>query len=230
MKLWNDSLGYWMGWIVAALVGVGCCFFLAIRMFAYDTFCRPEELCLREWVSALSGVLGVLAAFASLAYVARQFEQASKHHRDAMKVQLQRTRTVARRARRAAQQLRSMASHYEAVWGGTNANHRLVGRGDWDLSQQIEGLLQAVSNPVFSAFEEEIDFVAPQPAAQIKEAFEAQLKSLGDHSNRFSLGVPRTRYFAEDAFGVVVVSARYADELVRLAEQFLSDTEDLVRH
>lgn len=230
MKWWKNRSGYWMGWIVASIMGAGFSLLLAVRMFAYETFCQPGELCLREWVSALSGILAVLAAFASLAYVAKQLEQASKHHRDAMKVQLQRTRAVARRANKAAQELHNLASHFVVVWAQPGANTLSVDRSIWAFSEQMKRFLEVVSDPVFCAFEEEIDFVTPLPAAQIKEAFEAQSRSLEAHSAGFRLSEVPTRYLAQEGLGVVLQSVRYADELMRLADVFLTETDEPVRH
>ncbi|MCQ1839234.1 hypothetical protein [Neorhizobium galegae] len=145
-----------------------------------------------------------------------------------MKVQLQRTRTVARRASKAAQGLRNLTSHYVAECGRLDNSVRLAGASHLDLSQHIRGLLGAVSNPVFSAFEEEIDFVSPLPVAQIKRAFEEHCKTLEKQFGGLTMRT-LSRNLAFDALAAVNLSSRYANELIRLADEFLADTEDLVR-
>jgi hypothetical protein len=217
-----------MGWIIAGVFGSGFCLLLGIRTFAYDSFCLPGELCLREWVSAVSGVLAVLAAFASLAYVAKQLEQANKHHRDAMRVQLLRSRAVARRAGKAAEALKERASRFVATWTQPQLRLRLIDQSGFALSQQVTELLAMVTDPAFGAFEEEVDLVAPLPVAQLRDAFKVQRKALETQISGFGFGAPALEHNAQEILEVAFQCVRYAHELVRLAEDFLKETEELV--
>lgn len=223
MKRRTSNSAYWMGWIVAAALSTLFCVLLAARMFAYETLCRPEELCLREWVSALSGIVGVVVAFSSLAYVARQIEQASRHHRDAMRVQLQRTRAVARRARESAQTVRNLGSSF------LESRMPSIRLGEWGFSGQITNLSEALSDPAFRAFEQEIDLMGTGAVAELKEAL---IKlSASAQEQRFTFGHssmrPTDRDVQEARF-IVIGAVRYAEEIINRADVFIRESDELV--
>lgn len=223
MKRRTSNSAYWMGWIVAAALSAFFCVLLAARMFAFETLCRPEEMCLREWASAMSGVVGVVVAFSSLAYVAKQIEQASRHHRDAMRVQLQRTRAVARRARESARTVRNVGSRFLE-------ERMLTSRlGEWGFSGQLANLSQALSDPAFRAFEQEIDLVGTGAVAELDEAL--RKLSASAQEQRFTFGSssmrPTDREVQEARF-IVLRAVRYAEEIINRADVFIRESDELV--
>jgi hypothetical protein len=212
MRRSENFSAYWMGSIVAVAVSMFFCVVLAVRMFAYETLCRPDELCLREWVSALSGLLGVIVAFSSLAYVAKQVEQASRHHRDAMRVQLQRTRAVANRAKKSAQSVRSLGSHFVDTWmfSGTTWHQRRG--GVWEFTEQVRRLSEALSDPVFEAFEQEIDLTGTIAVAQLKEALKPHANKSREQLFSFGSSMQPTDQDVHEARFIVSHTVRYAEE------------------
>lgn len=223
MKRRTSISAYSMGWIVAAAVCTFFCLLLAARMFAYETLCRPEELCLREWISALSGLVGIVIAFSSLAYVAKQIEQASRHHRDAMRVQLQRTRAVARRARVSAQTVRNLGS---SLLEARMTSNRL---GTWGFSGQISTLSEALSDPAFRAFEQEIDLIGTGTVDALGEAVRKLSASVQER--RFSFGSSSMRATEQDvqeASFIAIGAVRYAEEVIARADDFIRESDKLV--
>jgi len=212
-----------MGWIVAAAISTFFCLLLAARMFAYEALCRPDELCVREWVSALSGIIGVVVAFSSLAYVAKQIEQASRHHRDAMRVQLQRTRAVARRARASANTVRNLGSNYLEARMPSN---RL---GVWGFSGEITTLSEALSDPAFRAFEQEIDLIGTGTVDALSEALRKLSASVQER--RFTFGPSSMRPTEQDmqeASFLALGAVRYAEEVIARADDFIRESDELV--
>lgn len=223
MKRRTSISAYSMGWIVAAAVSTLFCLLLAARMFAYEALCRPDELCLREWVSALSGIIGVVVAFSSLAYVAKQIEQASRHHRDAMRVQLQRTRAVARRARASAQTVRNLGS---SLLQARMTSNRL---GTWGFSGQISTLSEGLSDPAFRAFEQEIDLIGTGTVEELSEALRKLSASVQER--RFTFGASSmqpTEHDVQEASFIAIGAIRYAEEIIARADEFIRESDELV--
>ena len=228
MKRSENFSAYWMGWIVAVAVSMFFCVLLVARMFAYETLCRPDELCLREWVSALSGLVGAIIAFSSLAYVAKQIEQASRHHRDAMRVQLQRTRAVANRAKKAAQSFRTLGSHFVETWKPSGAKGYQHRGGAWEFTEQVRRLSDTLSDPVFEAFEREIDLTGTTAVAQLKEALKPHANKSREQLFSFGGSMQPADHDVHDARYIVSGAVRYAEEIIDLADNFLRDSDALV--
>ncbi|MBW6420121.1 hypothetical protein KX729_01555 [Rhizobium sp. XQZ8] len=86
----DDDWGYWMGWIVAVIVGLLATTALVAFMFANKIACTgaADEQCTREWISATGSWAAVPAAVLTIVFISRQISRADKHHRENVRLQV----------------------------------------------------------------------------------------------------------------------------------------------
>lgn len=110
--------------------------------------CRPDESCLREWLSATSGWAAVLAAIATILYLHAQVRDADRHQRTGFAIQLRKQRILAARTARVAYIVLDEIDKQEKSQGE-------LGMPTWDR-ETVEGMVHQLRDVTISAFESEI--------------------------------------------------------------------------
>ncbi|WP_069061263.1 hypothetical protein [Sinorhizobium sp. RAC02] len=167
MKFLDKDLGYWMGWGLAWVMASALLAYLAARTVFVDEACTGAvgEHCLREWISALSGVLAVIAAVPTILYLSKQVRVASAQAQDGFRLELRGLLALAHAARSAADELQAMAEI---------AMMRDLDLPDFDwltVSDTIDELEKSAQAGVLQRLESDIEFPTPFSQAFLRERF-----------------------------------------------------------
>lgn len=92
--------GFILGLITAAILLVAWYTWGQPSLCVPATAGQPEEHCVREWVSALSGWAAVAVAVPTIAFLSKQVRDADRFHRQTIAITLERNLTLAKRMRR----------------------------------------------------------------------------------------------------------------------------------
>ncbi|WP_454849384.1 hypothetical protein [Rhizobium binxianense] len=141
---------YWdrWGWAVAlVIIVIG---FLRV-VWGREAFCGPEnEHCLREWISALGGWAAVAAAVPTILFLSRQVRDAQAHHRESMRIQLQKSYALAVRTERIINRAESLCDSLLAMMKDGRPTFT-VG----ELAGRYQELMAILKSPEFIMFESE---------------------------------------------------------------------------
>lgn len=109
----KDDLGYWMGWLVAALIASAFLFYIGWPWPGIQSvLCNPEETkCAREWWSALGGWAGTVFAGASVLVLARQIKDANRHQQVGLVLSRQANDALSRQAISQAKEMANVILH-----------------------------------------------------------------------------------------------------------------------
>gem|GEM_PF-6199561 len=197
--------------------------FLLFRAFTVRDFaCSSDETdCFREWVSALGGWAAVAAAAPTIFFLSRQISDANRHQQETMRVQLAKSRAIARRAK------------FEGFY---LANAGAIGAKKWNEAQtpgyevQLTNILIDIRSvrtakfiPTARKFEQEIGI---ERGVLIEDI----LSRIEDYENSFESFANTTNYlghaqWAEHTFRML---EEYGDTLLKAAENYLQDTDMLM--
>lgn len=82
---WRDYWDKYL-WIAAMFV---LAMFVLVSLYGRGPFCGPDEHCLREWISALSGWIAAFAAFLTLMYLRDESRRTQENHRQLLTIEVQ---------------------------------------------------------------------------------------------------------------------------------------------
>lgn len=101
--------------------------------------------------------------------------------------------------------------------------------GEWGFSGQITNLSEALSDPAFRAFEQEIDLMGTGAVAELNEAL--RKLSASAQEQRFTFGpssMRPTERDVQEARFIVIGAVRYAEEIINRADVFIRESDELV--
>ncbi|MCQ1833511.1 hypothetical protein [Neorhizobium galegae] len=155
------------GWLIALVLIV---LVFARLMFGREPFCGVDEgeHCLREWVSALGAWAAVPAAVVTVIFLSRQVQEAARHHRQTVAVQLDQKYEMVKGAKVVVEwAIRDVQAWIEGV-----------GSAEDNLKAEIEfarKCLQIYSNQVLDEFENAFYIETPTTLCLIRETLKQKV-------------------------------------------------------
>ncbi|ACM27547.1 hypothetical protein [Rhizobium rhizogenes] len=222
---------YYTGWIVAYCLTAGFFICLVLNGTFDRSLCTgaPDEHCFRDWVSALGGWAALIIGAPTLFILWKQVADAGKGQLIAFRIQLRRTRTLARRVLNQANELERAATFSIAFWDRSDPAHtkRLHPLQAYrEALRQFQGMLQEGE---FDTLESEIDVPATMTLRRLSRKLQENLELTDGRIEReFDL------YEYNTAADIMLLSGRqvleYAREVQRIAEDHLLEIKDIFPH
>lgn len=116
-----------------------------------ELLCLPDEVCLREWISATSGWAAVIAAVPTILFLSKQVRDADRHQRTGFAIQLRRHRILAHRTAQIAYVSLMMIEDFD----GKRTEGELPDVRAWDV-ETTNSMIGILRDTTIAAFEAEI--------------------------------------------------------------------------
>jgi len=130
---------------VVAAVGAG------VLLLGVGRLCRPDEVCIREWLSATSGWAAAIVALPTILYLSRQVRDADRHQKTSFALQVRRHEILATRTRDIACLAIALLDPYlRNIPEGRAPDIRDVDK------ETVEGIVHHLRDTTISTFEGEI--------------------------------------------------------------------------
>ncbi|RWY82397.1 hypothetical protein EHI44_24210 [Rhizobium leguminosarum] len=126
---------------------------------ARSSFCKPDDICLRDWLSALSGWAAVIAAYFTIRKMNEQQKESNRHQRENIELEVMGRLALAKRTRRAADRLRPSLARMR--WAGLDAERNLrlpSSEEEHLLVMASQFLLENMKSELFMEYEEKLGF------------------------------------------------------------------------
>jgi len=220
------DLGYWMGWAVAAGMGIVILLVVFGSEFYEFRVCTgsADEQCLREWFSALGGWAGVSAAALGVLYLRRQIEDAQHHQKANSQIQLFRPRSLAKRceelAKECKKQTRAITERIAKLQDGEESVYRD------EIIGEIEDIIFKINTPEFKIFEEAIQFSIWSPE-YLTEHFMEEFQYIKNYDRE----IVKLNDYIDFAGSVLLELGRtevYFGDIENAARKFIDDTNKLI--
>lgn len=219
------------GWAVAYCLAAGC-FIYAVLNGTFDrSLCTgaPGEQCFRDWVSALGGWAALIVGAPTVFFLWKQVSEASKGQMILFRIQLRRTRALARRVLNQANELERAAMHSIAFWDRSDPAHNQPMHPLQLYREVLRRYLDMLQAGEFDTLEREIDVPATITLRWLLKTLQENFDMPeGRLAQEFDLNEYNT------AADILLFSGRkvleYAKEIKQISEDHLFEIKDIFPH
>jgi hypothetical protein len=222
---------YYTGWIVAYCLGAGFFIFLVLNGTFDRSLCTgaPGEHCFRDWVSALGGWAALIIGAPTIFFLWKQLSDAGKGQLITFRIQLRRTRTLARRVLTQANELERAASYSVAFWDRRDPAHTAPMHPIQSYRNALGQFLKMLEEGEFRRLEDEIDVPPTITLRWLLARLQTSLYVTEGRAGReFSLEEYPTA--ADDLLWSARSVLEYAKEIKRISEDHLFEIKDIFPH
>ncbi|NTG41671.1 hypothetical protein [Rhizobium rhizogenes] len=226
MKLKNKI---WLG-ITAIAVVVGVEKLWPSDWYVHDLLCRSsEEDCFRQWLSALGGWAALVIGAPTLYILWKQISDADENQKIAFRIQLRRTRALALRVIKQANELEGETMACIAQWDRSGPAHTPRLHPIEAYRDGLRLFLDKLEQAEFRRLEEEVDVSSTITFRWLLKTLQQNLEVIdGRAFKEFDLDEYKT------AAGEMLFTGRrvleYSKEIRRIAEEHLLEIKDIFPH
>lgn len=190
----------------------------------YEFFCKGDNSCFREWVSALSGWVAVAAAIVTVHFLKRQIEEANRHQSENIELTVMRSMAISRSFFLETTALSAICNKQSKIPAPTG--HQLHTPSDASFLMAKNGLLKikaVLTSGYVTAFEREIGLMAPSfvPLEFINQAIRLADEITADFGNSAEVPKERSERFWATYQVAVAQALNYALHGTNRANEFI---------
>lgn len=153
---------------------------------ARSTFCKPDDICLRDWLSALSGWVALAAAIAAIAATHKQRQESAEHQRQFVELEIMGRLALARRVQH------DFVERYLRL---AILQHNI--RSPRDETEDIQGLIKAfnelkeavrddLNSALFREYSDKIGFVGTVDSGTLETDYAYAERAIETYMTLFS--------------------------------------------